>query len=177
MDTKGREELLGMVTCQSYQGCAVCTHSWSPGALAGKRQCICDGYRRFLSSTSRARQKEFTYKGHRYQYRNVEERAKPVTRDDEFVRKAVSLATERKSFAGHKTAPLPARWSGYSWWSMNVPDLMHDMKNLCDTIVRILVGKTSDGYTGWSKDAAHRKQSETLGVFPTIWPDAGGELP
>lgn len=60
-----------MQSCQSYQSCPVCTHKWSPGSLVGKRQCVCDGYRRFLSIQSRARQKNFTYKGHEYQYRFV----------------------------------------------------------------------------------------------------------
>ena len=69
MDTKGREELLGMQSCQSYQGCPVCTHRWSPGSLVGRTQCVCDGYRRFLSTQSRARRKKFHFRGHEYQYR------------------------------------------------------------------------------------------------------------
>ena len=52
---------------------------------------------------------------------------------------------------------------------------MHaDIKNLCDSIVKILIGKTSVGYTGWSKDSAHRKQSKKFGLWPDIWPEAGG---
>ena len=53
------------------------------------------------------------------------------------------------------------------------------MKNLCDNIVRLLIGKTNsgeDGYSGWSKDKSHRKHAEKLGVFQTIWSDNGGPL-
>ena len=47
------------------------------------------------------------------------------------------------------------------------------MKNLCDAIVRLLVGKT-DSYS-WSKDAKHRADCEKLGVFASA--AAGGKLP
>lgn len=69
MDTKGREELLGMQACQAYQSCWVCTHSWSPGRLVGRRQCLFDGYRVFLAPGSRARRQTFRYKGRKYQFR------------------------------------------------------------------------------------------------------------
>ena len=69
MDTKGREELLGMQTCSSYQGCPVCTHRWTPGSVVGRKAVVCDGYRCFLCSTSRARQKRFKYRGNEYHYR------------------------------------------------------------------------------------------------------------
>ena len=159
MDTKGREELLGMSSCQSYQGCPVCTHSWTPGALFSRKACVCDGYRRFLAAHSNARQAKFRYKGHVYEYRsnpkpltltlttivfyvfvnitslaisNVEERAKPKTRDDAFVRAAVGLATKSQPFAGHKTAPLLARWPEFKWWRINVPEIMHgELINVC----------------------------------------------
>ena len=53
-----------------------------------------------------------------------------------------------------------------------------DVKNLCDNVIKILVGKSSEGfYSGWAKDVTHRAQSEKLGVFEDIWPDAGGDLP
>lgn len=71
MDTKGREELLGMQACQAYQSCWVCTHSWSPGRLVRRRQCIFDGYRAFLAPGSRARRRTFKFKGFTYQYRWV----------------------------------------------------------------------------------------------------------
>lgn len=54
------------------------------------------------------------------------------------------------------------------------------MKNLCDNIVRLLIGKTGgsdDGYSGWSKDVSHRKQSQKLGVFESVWEENDGPLP
>ncbi len=70
MDTKGREELLGMQSCQSYQGCPVCLHTWTPGKVLGRRQVVCDGYRCFLHRDSAARQKTFTFEGQKYEYRS-----------------------------------------------------------------------------------------------------------
>jgi len=69
MDTKGREELLGMQTCSSYQGCPVCTHTWTKGSVLERTQVVCDGYRRFLRAGSRGRRRRVHYKGHVYQYR------------------------------------------------------------------------------------------------------------
>ena len=51
------------------------------------------------------------------------------------------------------------------------------MKNLCDNIVRLLIGKTNsgeDGYSGWSKDKSHRDHAKKLGVFEDLWPENGG---
>lgn len=71
LDTKGREELLGMQACQAYQSCWVCTHAWSPGRLVQRRQCIFDGYRSFLAPESRGRRQTFRFKGIKYQFRSV----------------------------------------------------------------------------------------------------------
>lgn len=52
-----------------------------------------------------------------------------------------------------------------------------DVKNLCDNIVRLLIGKTSsgeDGYSGWSKDKSHRCHAKKIGVFEDIWDENGG---
>merc|ERR1712224_374006 len=113
MDTKGREELLGMQAIQSYQSCPVCIGEWSPGSLVGRKQCIFDGFRRFLPPTSRGRNKTFLYKGHEYQYRCEDRRPKPASRDEDFVMHAVYLATTAQPFAGHKSIPHLANWPGY----------------------------------------------------------------
>ena len=126
MDTKGREELLAMQTCQSYQGCPICVSAWSPGSLVHRRQCLYDGMRQFLVPGSRARQKSFRYKRHTYEYRCVETRPKPRYRDDEFVMSAVALATPAQPFCGHKgEVPLLAGWPGWSWRRTNPPEPMH----------------------------------------------------
>ena len=147
MDTKGREELTGMQTCQSYHGCPVCTHRFTAGAVLSQKKVVCDGYRRFLRADSRARQRRFRFHGHTYEYRSgtlmhgyvcrvyldspfphhrdVEERGAPKIRDDNFVRTAVSLATEKKPVVGHKMAPLLACWPEFNWIRYNVPEIMH----------------------------------------------------
>ena len=54
------------------------------------------------------------------------------------------------------------------------------MKNLCDNIVRLLIGKASgaeDGYAGWSKDDSHRVHAKKLGIFESIWKGNDGPLP
>ena len=49
----------------------------------------------------------------------------PKVRSNDFVRKAVALASEKNPFAGHKTTPLLARWPGFDWVRYNVPEIMH----------------------------------------------------
>lgn len=51
-----------------------------------------------------------------------------------------------------------------------------DTKNLCDNLVRLLIGKTSV-YTGWGRDDSHRRHCEVLDVFPDTWSRNGGALP
>ena len=57
--------------------------------------------------------------------RTIERRQVPQQRDDKFVQSAVGVATEKNPFCGHKGAPLLSNWPGYSWYRMNVPEIMH----------------------------------------------------
>lgn len=50
-----------------------------------------------------------------------------------------------------------------------------DIKNLCDNLVRLMIGKTTN--YAWSKDESHRRHAKTCNVFPEIWPENGGALP
>ena len=51
---------------------------------------------------------------------------------------------------------------------------MYDIKNMCDSLLRLLLGKVSNtGYQTWSKDQVHREQCERLGVFQDIWTQNG----
>ena len=86
-----------MQSCQSYQGCPVCLHSWTPGRVLGRKQVVCDGYRCFLHADSAARKKSFTFQGEKYEFRTIERREVPRTRDDSFVRRAVGVASEKKA--------------------------------------------------------------------------------
>ena len=126
-----------------------------------------------LSGGSRARQRRFLYKGHIYEYRSVESRPKPRYRDDDFVKEAVALATRAQPFCGHKTVvPCLAMWPGWSWRRTIPPEPMHDVKNTCDNLMTLLVGKKSEAgkYSNWGKDVAHRRHCKLLGIFRDLWP-------
>ena len=125
MDTPGRAELLGMQACQAYQGCPVCTHTWSRGP---RTKCMFDGYRAFQRVGSRGRRARVPWRGHVYQYRDEERRPVPTTRDDNLVFAAVRMAKERRqAVLGHKHMPLLSQWPGFSWYRLNAPDLAHGL--------------------------------------------------
>ena len=56
-----------MQTCQAYQACPVCTHSWSAPLNHGV---VCDGHRAFLPVDHPGRQQRVLYKGQTYEYRS-----------------------------------------------------------------------------------------------------------
>ena len=125
MDTPGRAELLGMESCASYTSCCVCTHCFSPG-IGAATKCIFDGFRRFLNTGSRGRNRRVRYDGEIYEYHKACDRRKPRMRDDEFVRTAVAFAKQRGNpFMGHKSVPLLSNFPGFSWYRINTPDAMH----------------------------------------------------
>ena len=133
LDTPGRAEMLGMEACQSYNACCVCKHSFDP-PIGTAKKLLFNGYRRYLTAGSRGRRRRVLFRGHVFQYKNVEELPKPQLRDDDFVRHAVAFSKQRRSpYLGHKSIPLLARWPGFSWYRMNVPDVMHGMYiyNVC----------------------------------------------
>lgn len=201
MDTPGRAELLGnIILCvfvgtlclifvcslypaaglqavQSYQSCCVCTHTWSRGP---RTKCMYDGYRCFVQMGSRSRGRRVQYAGHVYEYRDEETRPPPRLRTDELVRASAIYARRRRQpVLGHKTFPLLSNWPGFSWYRMNTPDLMHDSKLLLEMLLKLLVGHVSmaGGYSAWSKDDTHRRDSQRYGVFRDVWTDRGGSFP
>ena len=63
------------------------------------------------------------------------------------------------------------RWRGFRW-DMNVPDIMHDLKNVCEMLLKILVGKRSNGwYAYWNKDCKHRLYCKLYDIFPEVHDD------
>ena len=89
-------------------------------------KCVCDGYRRFLAPNSRARRSFFRYNGIVYQYGYDETRPPAIIRGDKMARDAVTMAKQiRGPFLGHKIAPLPAGWPGFSWPRYIPGELMH----------------------------------------------------
>ena len=112
-----------MQTCQAYQSCPVCTHSWSPPLSRGV---VCDGYRRFLEIDDPGRQQKVTYKGLVYEYKNACEKPPPKERDTAFVQSVCAVATEKKPFLGHKFVPIICRLPGFDWGRVIcTPEAMH----------------------------------------------------
>ena len=158
---------------QAYQSCCVCTHSFTPGLA---KACDFDGFRRFLAVNSRGRMRRIRSNGQTYEFSEVERRPLPQHRDNKFVRECLQAGRQlRMNLLGHKHAPLIAKWPGFDWWRINVPELMHDSKIFTEMLLKILVGKGSDGmYKYWSLDKEHRAQSEARGVFKSIWIQSSG---
>lgn len=167
----------GMQTCQAYQSCPTCTHSWSP-PLGPRRGCVYDGVRSFLPPDSPGREQRVEYAGHVYEYKNKCDRPEPKYRDSTFVQAVLSIATPRNPVLGHKVAPLISSWPGFDWSRvLCVPELMHDVKCLCDHFVRLLVGNVPQTSYKWTFDARHRKECKHFGVHEAVWPENGGNFP
>ena len=134
-----------MQSSQSYQGCPCCVHTWKTGPPLAQTKCVCDGYRRFLAQNSRARRSFFRYNGTVYQYGYNEMRPPARLRDDKLVRDAVTMAKQiREPFLGHKIAPLPARWPGFSWARYIPGELLHGTYcilfiNLCILFINLCI--------------------------------------
>ena len=175
LDTPGREAILGMQTSGAYQSCCVCIHSWSHGLV---KKPIYDGYRQFLQAGSRARQRTFRYRGHTYQFKNVEHLLPSRKRNGDFVRECVAVAEMRgEPFMGHKWMPMISNWPGFDWYRLNVPDVMHDVKNFTEMILKVIVGYVAAGcYKAWDRDSKHRAECNMHGIFPSVW-DGQSPLP
>ena len=172
LDSPGRRELLAMQSVQSYYPCPVCVHTWQPGP----NKIIYGGYRRFLPPGHPWRAKIFRVGDCQYEFRDVECRPPPVNRTDALVMLAVSRASERRPFLGHKSMPLLSSWAGADW-GRNMPDKMHDLKCFAEMALRAIVGFRGEGfYSAWSgKDAMHRDECRFFGIFPDFV--AGGDPP
>lgn len=123
MDTKGREEISGMQTCQAYQSCPVCTHAWSPPLSRGV---VADGFRAFLAEDDDGRQQKVTYKGLVYEYKDACNLPTPQDRNMELVQSVCAVATEKNPILGHKFPPVICSWPEFDWKRVIcTPELMH----------------------------------------------------
>lgn len=112
-----------MISCQGYQSCPVCTHSWSPPLSHGV---VCDGYRAFLPEGDPGRQQKFTYQGEVYEFKDACDISMPKERDMELVQAVCAIATERKPILGHKFAPVICSWPEFDWQRvLTTAELMH----------------------------------------------------
>ena len=162
LDSPGRRELLNMQLVSAYYCCPFCLHTWQPGPL---RKVVHGGYRRFLPIGHPMRAKVFSFRGERFEFRDVEHRRPPVERTDSLVALMVARARPNRPFMGHKGDPFLQRWIAADWGT-NMPDKMHDIKCFTECVVKCLVGRAAEGfYTAWNKDDRHRKECEVFGIF------------
>lgn len=165
LDTPGRREILSMQAITAFYPCPHCLHTWQPGV----RGQIYGGYRRFLPPNSPWRRQSFQFMGRSYQFRDVESRTPPRSRNDVNVRVMCARASSSRPFLGHKGPHFFSAWSGVDW-DGNTCDVMHDLKLLCEMILKVLVGtRSSKGwYKEWSskkKDDNHRHDCRVYGIF------------
>ena len=165
LDTPGRREILAMQAITAFYPCPHCLHTWQPGR---RGQVYC-GYRRFLPLDSPWRQRNFRFMGRSYEFRDVERRTPPRLRDDVNVPIMCARGSYRRPFLGHKGLHFFSTWEGVDW-DGNTCDVMHDLKLLCEMILKVLVGtRSSQGcYKEWSskkKDDKHRQDCQVYGVF------------
>ena len=130
------------------------------------RKVIYDGYRRYLPPGSRARRQKFRYRGVTYYFKKREWSVAPRIRNNAFVSEACTVAVQSgQPFLGHKWMPLNSSWPGFDWWRVNCPDIMHDEKNLVESLLLVIVGNIGDGfYATWKNDSRHRAECQIHGV-------------
>ena len=119
--------------------------------------------------------------GHTYQFGHAEQLPTPAPRTLRSVIESLRCAEALgQAYAGHKFAPLQAKWPGFDWYRYNGPELCHDSKIFIEMLLKVLVGKGDQGfYAAWSeaKDAKHRREAQMLGIYPDIWIPRNGPLP
>ena len=162
LDCPGRRELLDMQAVTAKYPCPHCLHTWQPGL----RWLVYAGYRSFLHVGHPWRAKSFTFKGHKFEYRDVEARPPPIRRTDALVARMLERARPGRPCCGHKGPPFLSNWDGADW-GRSMCDVMHDIKCFCECIVKTLVGKGRDGvYQSWgTKDEQHRRTCQAFGMF------------
>ena len=170
LDTPGRRELCNMQAVTAFYPCPHCLHNWQPG-LRGQ---VYGGYRRFLPVDSPWRNEQFRFGGHLYQFRDRENRAPPLLRNDRNVAVMAARGTPEAPFLGHKGFHFLVTWRGADW-DGHTADKMHDYKLLCEMVLKGLVGTRSkkDMYKAWSvkkKDEKHRDDCKAYKIFREFHP-------
>ena len=171
LDAPGNAEIYQMESHSAYYGCPHCYHKFAPGLWTKP---VYGGFRCFLPRGHPLRQRTFVINGLSYQFSTHEGRTTPAKRINHSVAQNIAMATPRKPFRGHKSPPLLSRWIGYSW-EMQVCDIMHDVKNVCTMMLKIIVGQGRKGmYSYWKageKDSKHRIYCRVHNIFPDVHDD------
>ena len=167
LDSPGRAEMLCMQSHGAYYGCPHCEMMFSPGIFTKP---VFGGFRCYLPRRSPWRQRTFVVHGSVYHFPDIETRQQPKIRTTQSALECVQLATTTRPFRGHKCAPFISRWPSFSW-EMHSPDIMHDIKCVCDMTLTVLVGKGNHGkYANWTdlKDHQHREYCMVHDIFPEV---------
>jgi len=167
LDAPGRAELLQMKSHSSYDACPHCHHLFEPGIF--KKPCY-GGFRRFLPLQSRWRRREVQADGHTYMFATNETRSEPNRRTTQGAAENCHFTTRSRAVRGHKAIPLMSRWPSFRW-DMSTGDVMHDLKSVCDMMLKVLVGKGSYGmYKNWKPeyDYKHRLHCQVHNIFPEV---------
>ena len=171
LDAPGRAEMLDMQTHTSYYNCPHCHQLNAPGL---NTKPVYGGYRKFLPVRHPWRQRIIVEHGYRYMFPDVENGASPTARTTQTAFESVQMATPTRPCRGHKGAPLLSSWRCFSW-DLITCDIMHDVKNVCVMVLRILVGHGEHGmYHSWDarKDQSHREYCRYHNIFPEVHDDS-----
>ena len=119
------------------------------------------------------RAKEFVIDGHRYMFRDIEERSAPAERTNQTASAGIAFATKTQPYRGHKGVPFLSLWRGVDWTS-NFCDIMHDYKTICEMLLKGLVGYVYEGgvYKNWNRDSNHRLDCKVYDTFPELYDDS-----
>ena len=158
-----------------YDSCPHCHHVFEPGIF--KKPCY-GGARCFLPRNSRWRRRVVRADGHVYTFTTDETRREPALRTTQSAAENCHFATRSRPVRGHKGIPLMSSWPSFSW-DMGTCDPMHDLKNVCDMVLKGTVGKGRHGmYQHWKPnyDYNHRLHCEVHNIFPEVH-DENNPLP
>ena len=176
LDAPGRAEILQMKSHSSYDACPHCHHVFEPGIF--KKPCY-GGFRLFLPRESRWRRREVQADGVTYMFATNETRPEPSARTTQSAAENCHLATRSGTVRGHRAFPLMSTWPSFTW-DMSIGDVMHDLKSVCDMLLKILVGKGRHGmYANWTvkHDYKHRLHCEVHNIFPDVHDENNPSLP
>lgn len=120
--TPGRKDLQACFNVHTY----ILPRDHSLTTHHAGTQCCFGGYRRFLRLGSRGRGRHVRSGGHTYEYGGAEPLPTPAPRTLRTVIESLRcVEAVGIPFAGHKFAPLQAKWPGFDWYRYNGPELCH----------------------------------------------------
>ena len=174
LDLKGREKFQDQKSVQSFNGCSTCCVVYESGAHRGL---VFSVARRFLPHDHKLRRE----RAGPFEYTAREDRPPPGAKSTSYVIGCAmyAMAHELEHFLGQKGLPMFASLVRYNYPRTNIADWMHNLGRVFVSIVTTTVGGEGDGWVSdhYTKDAAHRQECQTLGIFESVWTDKPTYLP